>query len=501
MDSLSEIRNYLTMGFLLEGAWLTIKITVISLVGSFIAGAALAWLRGLSVPVIPQIAWGYIWIIRGTPILLQLVFIYNALPSVGVNLDPVPAVVVGLILHEAAYMAEIFRAGVNNVPQGLRLASWSLGMGKGLTFTRIIAPNAWRSIAPAITNQAIILLKGTALASVVAVPELTLRSEQIVASNFKFFPVFISAGIMYLAMTTALSGAQALLERNSRRNKARNKPPRTRLPRALGTIFKPRLDSALSVVAARNDFSEDKFLSIQHLNKHYGSELAVDDANLDVRRGEVVVIMGPSGSGKSTFLRCAAQLEDQTQALVDVGAHESRAMQRKRFRPHSRNAVTARRELRIGMVFQDFNLFPHMTILENLMEAQITVLRRSPEEAKAKALEVLDLVNLGDRKNFFPEMLSGGQQQRAAIGRALAAEPNVIFFDEPTSALDKDLVAEVLSTMRRLADLGMTMVVVTHEEQFAHEVADRIIRFQDGHLRPDGTPTATPQLHHVPSHD
>lgn len=473
---MEEFFRYLTLPYLLQGALVTLQITGISLAGSFILGGLLAAARTSRFPPLPQLAAVYIWAVRGVPLLLQLVFIFSALPAFGINLDPITTAIVGLSLYEAAYLAEIFRAGVGNVPRGLRLAGWSLGMGNGLVFTRVVIPNAWKSIAPTITNQAIILLKGTAQASVVAVPELTMRSNQIVSANFEFFSVFGAAAVMYLIMTSLLNLLNAGITRSMTREKPREGKPRTLGARVMRTIFPVKVSSA--VTSKSKDSTAH--LEVKNLDQWYGQTKLLDDASLAVGKGEVVVVVGPSGSGKSTFLRTVAHLEDRARGAVRVGEVTSSVLTGKKFRVQSRKAGHARQQLRIAMVFQDFNLFPHMTILENLMEAPLTVLRQSPADAERRAREILALVGLEDRASHFPHMLSGGQQQRAAIGRALAVDPHVMFFDEPTSALDHDLVAEVLSVMRTLAELGTTMVVVTHERRFARDVADRIVEFDLG---------------------
>jgi polar amino acid transport system ATP-binding protein len=230
----------------------------------------------------------------------------------------------------------------------------------------------------------------------------------------------------------------------------------------------------------RSRTGEDQPLvrAVNVLKSFHGNEV-LKGIDLDVHRGEVVCLLGPSGSGKTTFLRCINQLEeiDGGRIWVDgdlVG-----------FRDHGgqlhhltdKQVAAQRRE--IGMVFQRFNLFPHMTALENVMEAPVHVRGTGKKQAKARALELLEQVGLGDKPSAYPAQLSGGQQQRVAIARALAMDPKLMLFDEPTSALDPELVGEVLRVMRELADQGMTMIVVTHEMGFARDVADHVV-FMDG---------------------
>jgi ABC-type polar amino acid transport system ATPase subunit len=224
---------------------------------------------------------------------------------------------------------------------------------------------------------------------------------------------------------------------------------------------------------------------VEHLRKRFGDLEVLRDINLEVDKGEVVVIFGRSGSGKSTMLRCINFLEDPTEGTIEVagirleGGHRTRGKreQIRRIRVHT------------GMVFQQFNLFPHMTALQNVMEGPVTVKGEKDDAARPRGLALLAKVGLADKANEYPIRLSGGQQQRVAIARALAMDPDVMLFDEPTSALDPELIGEVLSVMKSLAkDLHMTMVVVTHEMGFAREVAHRLCFFHDGVILEEGTP-------------
>lgn len=220
-------------------------------------------------------------------------------------------------------------------------------------------------------------------------------------------------------------------------------------------------------------------IHVDNLQKSFGDIRVLNGISTEICRGDVLAVIGPSGSGKSTFLRCLNLLEtptgghilfegtDITDPKVDINLHRRK----------------------MGMVFQQFNLFPHLTAKKNVMLAQRQVLKRSAEEAERIALEQLDAVGLADRADFLPAQLSGGQQQRVAIARALAMDPHVMLFDEATSALDPELVRGVLDVMRKLAEDGMTMVVVTHEMGFAREVADRVIFMEGGVIVEEGTPT------------
>lgn len=234
--------------------------------------------------------------------------------------------------------------------------------------------------------------------------------------------------------------------------------------------------------------NSEYILETEHVRKKFGSLEVLKDINLQVKKGEVICIIGPSGAGKSTYLRSLNQLEKITSGKIfikgDLFLH----------REHNRTVERISKEkykkllLEMGMCFQSFNLFPHKTVLENLMISPITVKNVKKADAEKKALELLERVGLSEKANEYPSRLSGGQQQRVAIARALAMEPEIMLFDEPTSALDPELVGDVLEVMKSLAKEGMTMLCVTHEMGFAREVADRVLFMADGIIAEEGTP-------------
>ncbi|EWM09941.1 amino acid ABC transporter ATP-binding protein [Kutzneria sp. 744] len=237
---------------------------------------------------------------------------------------------------------------------------------------------------------------------------------------------------------------------------------------------------------------------IRGLRKSFGSNVVVDDVDLDVREGEVAVLLGPSGAGKSTLLRCVNHLEKPDAGFVEVGG-EIIGYRYAHQRLHElRPSAITRQRSRIGMVFQQFNLFPHLTVLDNIVEGPLAAGRLSKKEATGRAEELLARVGLAGRAQAYPRQLSGGQQQRVAIARALAMEPRLMLFDEPTSALDPELVGEVLGVMKDLAASGMTMLVVTHEIGFAREVADTVVFLDGGRIVESGPPA---EVFANPRHD
>ena len=219
-------------------------------------------------------------------------------------------------------------------------------------------------------------------------------------------------------------------------------------------------------------------IHVSNLKKNFGSLEVLKDISTDIHEGEVVVIIGPSGSGKSTFLRCMNKLEEITAGEVIVDGHNL---------TDKHIDINKVRE-NVGMVFQHFNLFPHMNITQNLMLAPVELKKATKDEARQRAIHMLEKVGMADKADTYPEQLSGGQKQRVAIARALCMTPDIMLFDEPTSALDPEMVGEVLQVMKQLAADGMTMVIVTHEMGFAREVADRVIFMDGGYIVEEGSP-------------
>ena len=224
-------------------------------------------------------------------------------------------------------------------------------------------------------------------------------------------------------------------------------------------------------------------VTVEHLSKSFGELRVLTDISFSVHQGEVLAIIGPSGSGKSTLLRCVIHLETASSGTISICGTRMLDAGVYADKPTLRAAL-----LQLGLVFQDFNLFPHFSVLRNITEAQVRVLRRGKEQARDVALALLEKMGLADKAAAYPCQLSGGQKQRVSIARALALDPKVLFFDEPTSALDPELTGEILKVMRALAAEKMTMVVVTHEMGFAREVADRVLMMDDGMIIEEGTP-------------
>ena len=524
-----DILTYLASGNLLTGLWIAVQITAIAIVAGLSLGLLFALMRMSSNPIVSGVAWFYIWIMRGTPILLQLIFIFDALPRLGIRLNPFPTAVIGFAMNEAGFAAEYIRGGLLSVKRNQSTAASALGMSPFVTLRRIVIPQALRSIMPQIANATIGMLKGTSLASVVFVNELTFRAQQIVATNFDFFTVFAAAGILYLITTTIISLAQLVIERRldpELRDLKKRPSLWTRLLLDVRTpaaqydliasntaapadedeqisrnVAKPTSASpdnssiikalAFSASKGARETADTPFVVCKNVHKSYhlvghGDLEVLKGVDFEVHQGEVVAILGASGSGKSTLLRLINHLEvlNDGEILVE-GKHVGYERRHGKLVP-TKHLAKARADARIGMVFQSFDLFDHKTAEENIMEAPVQVYGMKPQAARDRARQLLVGIGLATHADHLPMRLSGGQQQRVAIARALATEPKLMLFDEPTSALDPELVGEVLAVIRSLAEAGMTMIVVTHEINFARDVADRVVFMDKGVIVEDG---------------
>ncbi len=504
---MSLFLHYLTLPYLLTGIGFTLEVTALGLAGGLVIGVLLAGMQLGRVPALAAVARGYAVIFRGTPLILQLVFAYDALPHIGLTLSAAAAAGLALTANEAPFIAEILRSGVIGVEAGQILAGQALGMTPFVLMRRVVAPQAIRAIVPALGNEAVTALKNSSLASVIAVPELTLRSTQLASSTFDFFSIFFASGLMYLMLTGAVSVLQLLIEatldldrgkkrawfgwrvpgRQARVAPAVAAPLPTRGADRPAAAMAPAVPKPHQKAIHRSGRDEGEVVvDVRNLHKRYGDQIVLDHVDLNVRSGEIVALLGRSGSGKSTLLRCICHLEEGDAGIVRVGGRRlGHGEDGRKLTP--REIARERANLGVGIVFQHFNLFAHLTAQQNIAGPLQWVHGLSAADADDRALSLLRRVGLEHRADALPRHLSGGQQQRIAIARALAPNPNVLLLDEPTSALDPELVEEVLDVIRQLAEQGgLTMLISTHQLRFARDVADRIVFLAEGVVKEEG---------------
>ncbi|KAB0677510.1 amino acid ABC transporter permease/ATP-binding protein [Aureimonas leprariae] len=497
---------------ILVGLGRTLLLTALGTALGFACGTLLALARVSGPPVVSAVAFAYVWLFRSIPLIVLLLILNNlgylyetvrlGVPYTDITfaswsttqlVTPFAAAIIGLTLNQAAYSAEIIRGGILSVDQGQTEAASALGLPRTHQARRIVLPQAMRSILPAAFNEIIGLAKGTSQVYIIALPELFYTVQVIYRRNLEVIPLLMVATVWYLVILTVLSLVQRSVERHYARGALRNPPPSV-----FSKLFGARAANERSLAPLRVDpSSAGAAVEIRNVSKRFGELAVLKDVSLSLPPGSVTAILGPSGSGKSTLLRTINHLERVDAGLVAVDGEliGYRRDGDTLYELQERDILKRRAD--VGMVFQSFNLFPHMTALENVAEAPVATGRSSRAEAQAFGRELLARVGLSDKAGSYPRQLSGGQQQRVAIARALALRPKVLLFDEPTSALDPELVGEVLDVIRELARTGTTLVVVTHEIGFARQVADRVVFMEAGEVLESGSPA---EVLGVPKH-
>ncbi|RWJ01238.1 amino acid ABC transporter permease/ATP-binding protein [Mesorhizobium sp.] len=514
----------------LVGLGRTLLLTVLASALGFLLGTLLAFARVSPSPLLSGVSWAYIWLLRSIPLIVLLLVLNNLgylYPTIDVGVpftsllfwqyntvevfSPFWVAVVGLSLNQAAFSAEIIRGGILSVDQGQHEAAAALGLSRRRQALSIVLPQAMRAILPSGFNEIIGLAKSTSMVYVLALPELFYTVQVIYKRNLEVIPLLMVATIWYLIIMSVLSVIQLGIERRFSRGAVRT-PSGPLLPAALAflsgrsavpaTKSPPPAPAPVAAVRKPLVTAGEKLarrgvgrVEIRDVSKRFGALTVLDGVDLDLAPGSVTAIVGPSGAGKSTLLRTINHLERTDTGFVTiddelVGYHRD---------GHTlyelKEAAIRRRRAAIGMVFQNFNLFPHLTVLENIIEAPVSVQGVARTEAIEQAKDLLARIGLPEKADAYPRHLSGGQQQRVAIARALALKPKVLLFDEPTSALDPELVGEVLDVIKELATSGTTMVIVTHEIGFAREVADIIVFMEGGKILEVGTPSRTTPAH------
>ncbi|MGN7736759.1 amino acid ABC transporter permease/ATP-binding protein [Hyphomicrobiales bacterium] len=497
----------------LAGLGRTLLLTALATVSGSLLGTALALARVSKSPLLASLSFGYIWLLRSIPLIVLLLvlnnlgYLYETI-AIGVPftdtvwlnypttqlLTPFAAAFLGLTLNQSAFFAEIVRGGILAVDQGQHEAAAALGLPRRRQAFRIVLPQAMRSILPTGFNEIIGLAKGTSMVYVLALPELFYTVQVIYRRNLEVIPLLMVATVWYLVIMTGLSIVQHYIERYYSRGAVRNPVPLpfqaliSRFRRPLTEVARP------AEAAAKTGFRDAQVLRsggtvhVHGISKSFGPLKVLDRVELNLPAGSVTAILGPSGSGKSTLLRAINHLERVDDGFIAIDDELVGYSQKGDTLYELKETEILKRRADIGMVFQNFNLFPHLTVLENLIEAPIHVRGLSRDDAVRLARDLLERVGLSDKISAYPRQLSGGQQQRVAIARALALRPKVLLFDEPTSALDPELVGEVLDVIKELARTGTTLVIVTHETGFAREVADTVVFMEAGRVLEAGPP-------------
>ncbi len=415
-------------------------------------GLLMAMARGVRTPALYPVrlfATVYIDVVRGVPVILWITLLGFGVPAILQTREWYGKGIVwgsvALIVAYSAYVAEVFRAGIESVHESQRAAARSLGLTSGQAMRAVVLPQAVRRVVPPLMNDMVSLQKDVALISVLGPVEALRRASIEVARTFNFTPVRRRRRAVPLRVDPA--------------------DPAHRSPAAARA--RPHVDDGDPVK-----------LQLQAVVKDFGDHRVLDGIDLDVGAGQVIALIGASGSGKSTLLRCVNLLEPIDDGRILLDGDDISAP--------GRDADPVRR--RIGLVFQSFNLFPHLTVVENVGLAPRKVRGLSHAEARTLALGLLDRLGLAGKADDYPDRLSGGQQQRVAIARSLAMGPEVMLLDEITSALDPELVGEVLDVVRDLRLEGMTMLLATHEMSFAREISDRVCFLDDGRIVEEGPP-------------
>ncbi|WP_083533364.1 amino acid ABC transporter permease/ATP-binding protein [Bosea sp. WAO] len=503
----------------LAGLGRTLLLTLFGTVFGFLLGTGLALARVSGSPLLASLSWAYVWLFRSIPLIVLLLILNNlgylystiwlGVPFTGITfaswsttqlITPFFAAVLGLTLHAAAFSSEIVRGGILSVDQGQHEAAAALGLPRSRQFTRIVLPQAMRTILPNGFNEIILLAKGTSQVYILALPELFYTIQIIYRRNLEVIPLLMVATVWYLVILSVLSFVQHHIERYYARGALRNAPP-SLIAQALARLGRSRNAAAIrhAEAPARTTSAPASLASlsprsggeirISNVSKSFGPLKVLDDVSLALRPGSVTAIIGQSGSGKSTLLRSINHLERVDAGFIAIDGELIGYRQDGDTLYELKEREILKRRVDVGMVFQSFNLFPHLTAIENIIEAPLSVRGVSREQALAEARELLARVGLAEKADAYPRQLSGGQQQRVAIARALALKPKVLLFDEPTSALDPELVNEVLDVIKELARSGTTLVIVTHEIGFAREVADEVVFMEAGRVLEFGPPS------------
>ena len=451
----------------LDGLMTTLLLSVLTCFIGTTLGILICALRMSSHSYLTAFARLYVRFFQGIPLVVMLMVLYYIIFK-QTSVTAFWVCVIGFSLDFAAYSSEIFRNGIEAVPGGQARAATALGFTKMKGFLKVVLPQAMQHILPVFSGQLVAMVKMTSIAGYISVMDLTKVTDIIRSRTYDAFFPLLAAAVIYFLLSYLLIGAMQLLRRFV------TNPDRKRVLRGVDTTKKETADAGPAPAFEPGR----ELLVIEHLAKSFDGVTPIKDLSTVIRTGDVISVIGPSGTGKSTLLNLINHLEEPDNGKIIFEGTDTL----------SGHYPFSQLRRKVGMVFQSFNLFAHLTIVENIMLAQIELLGRSRQAAYERSMELLNSVGLASKALSYPAELSGGQQQRVAIARAIAMDPQIMLFDEPTSALDPTMVGEVLSVIRSLAQKGTTMLIVTHEMKFAHDVSNRVFYMDEGGIYEDGSP-------------
>lgn len=459
---------------ILRGLGVTILLSIVSALCGTLLGFGLCFTRRSRNKAVSAVSAGVIRLFQGLPIVVFLMILYFVIFAKS-NISGIIIGIIGFSVDFGVYVAEILRSAIEAVPSGQWEAAEALGFRHTRTLFRIILPQAIFHALPVYKGQLISMVKMTSVVGYITVQDLTKVTDIIRSQTYDaLIPLLFTAAVYFLLswlLAQLIGRIEIVIDPKLRKNPLKG----------IDTAYEP--DSADSFNGFQKDGAE--IFDIRHLSKQYENAQPLRDVNAVIRRGDVISLIGPSGTGKTTLLRCLNCLETPTGGTITAFGKAI---------PKKGKELCAYRA-RVGMVFQSFHLFSHLTIIENVMLAPMELMGISRQEAYETGIRLLHQVGLAEKTLNYPDELSGGQQQRVAIVRALAMNPEVILFDEPTSALDPTMVNEVLQVISRLAKKGITMLVVTHEMQFAESISSRVFYMDEGIIFEEGTPE---EIFHAP---
>lgn len=465
-------------------SWVVIKLSLASWLLSIFFGFILALGKQSKFALFNITANIYIWLFRSLPLLVLLIFVYNMpqmLPSTsGLLSEPFWAGLIAMVLCESAYVAEIHRGGLLSIPKGQGEAARALGIRfLGIQWL-VVIPQALRVSLPSLVNEYISIVKLTSLVSVISLTEILMVGQRLYTQNFLVLETMAAVAVFYIFIVTVFDFLLKRLEDYLDVTKGcTNKQPSEELIETIKNAPAPEINPT-------SEF-DGPALQASKLHKAYNDVEVLGSVDLSIQQGEVVSVIGPSGSGKTTLIRLLNGLEQLDNGEINLNGQPFLKLLRS-GPGKSRFIENSEHRNKIGMVFQSFNLFPHLTVLDNLLLAPRHHNMGSKKDLEMQAYQLLNKVGMLEHAWKYPHQLSGGQQQRVAISRALMMRPQIMLFDEPTSALDPEKVNEVLQVIEDLAREGITMVIVTHEMNFAFKVSDRIVFMEKGRVVCDDAP-------------